>query len=179
MHLRQALYAAFMAACATLIASPTARATVVSAVTLESLTRQADEVIVATVVQSHAQWLDGRIVTDHQLRVVAVMKGRATPEASVMLETPGGVVGHLAQSIAGVPTLGPGGTYILFLSVGPTGLRYLTHLTASVMPMGTDPVSGDVMGTLPEGLTAVSDVTARGTVSLETLQRAVRSVVRP
>ena len=179
MHLRRALRVAWMVAWATWVASPTAQATVVSAVTVERLTRQADEVIVATVVQSHAQWLNGRIVTDHQLRVVAVMKGRVAPDASVMLETPGGVVGHLAQSIVGVPTLGPGGTYILFLSVGPTGLRYLTHLTASVMPMATDAVSGDVMGTLPEGLTGGAVVAPRGRVTLEAIERVVRSVVQP
>lgn len=152
-----------------------AGATVVVPITVQDLTRTSDDVVVATVVQGRSQWQGGRIVTDYQLQVAAVMKGALAPGATTVVRLPGGVVGRIGQTVAGVAPLTRGTTYLLFLATGPDGVRCLTHLTAAVMAMGADPVSGDVVGTVPEGLVAVPQGTHMGTVALEAMDRAVRA----
>lgn len=158
-----------------------ARATVVVPVTVETLTRRSDDVVVGTVRRASSLWDAGRIVTDYEVDVAAVMKGALAPHGTVVVRLPGGVVGRIGQTVPGVPGMVTGGTYLLFLDVGAAGTRYLTHLTASVVPVTADPTTGLVQGRVPEGMiTAPSPAvgTAGTPVALEGLTRAVRAAVQ-
>ncbi len=160
----------------------TAHATVVTPVTVAELTRRSDDVVVATVRRASPQWDGGRIVTDYELELLAVLKGRLVPHGTVTVRLPGGVVGRIGQTVPGVPGMEPGGTYLLFLDAGVSGLRYLTHLTASVVPV-TAGATGPVQAQVPEGMTVVSVSgpgpgpagvpAAGGLVALEVMTRAV------
>ena len=134
------------------------------------LTRTSDDVIVGTVRRSVSRWEGRFIVTDHEVELSAVLKGRLAPRAVVVLRVAGGVVGRIGQHIPGAPTLADGGTYLLFLAGGVSDLRYLAHASAAVVPMTLD-ASGQVQALPPETLAG-----AEPAMALERITAAVRAV---
>lgn len=175
------------------LASPprAAHATTVVPVTVEELAHRADEVVVATPRAQASRWLGRTIVTDVVLEVQTVLRGSLVGGARVTLQLPGGAVGRIAQMIPGAPAPQVGTPYVFFLSRAPNepGLYYVTHLTASVLPLAPVPNGGGAITVMPtaEGLIARATaqsapvtparptVMTRAGVPLEQLASAVRS----
>lgn len=119
---------------------PAAASTVVP-VTVETLARRADEVLVVTPRGSSAQWLARRIVTDYDLEVQSVVRGAVVPRAHVTLRAAGGIVGRIGQEVPGVPALAIDRPYVVFLTRAPglAGVYYFAHLTAAALPIVAAP----------------------------------------
>jgi hypothetical protein len=136
-------------------------ATTVVPVTVEQLSRRADVVVVATVRSTRALWEGRLIVTDCELEVRVAMKGALAPGQTLTLRVPGGVIGDLGQTIPGVPRLDRGETVVAFVTRAedrPAGLYYLTHLTASILPVSltgtaSTPSAALVVRPTAEGMT--------------------------
>ncbi len=158
--------------------SSVAVATTGRAVTVAELTRASDDVLVGTVRRSVSRWEGGHIVTDHDVEVGAVLAGRLVPGVTVTVRVAGGVVGRIAQSIPGAPTLEDGRAYMLFLAGGVSTVRYLAHMTAAVVPVVMD--GATVTAAVPSTLLTVP-VSGAGRptrMALTDLTRAV-GAVRP
>jgi hypothetical protein len=98
-----------------MVASPSARASLVEALDLAALVERADEVVLARVVSMESHFNDkGRIVTDVTMQVEEAEKGTRTPGAVVVVEQLGGSVGDLGMRIAGEPTYEVGEVVLLF-----------------------------------------------------------------
>lgn len=139
-------------------------------VTVAELTRASDDVVVGTVRRSVSRWEGRFIVTDHEVELSAVLKGRLAPRAVVVVRVAGGVVGRIGQHIPGAPALADGATYLLFLEGGISDVRYLAHVSAAVVPMALDS-SGQVRARPPETL-----VGGEPAMALERIAAAVRAV---
>jgi hypothetical protein len=159
--------------CVAVASASTVGATVTVPITLQELTERSDDVVVGEVRRASSQWDGGRIVTDYEIDIRAVMRGRTAVGTSLLARLPGGTVGRIGQTIAGVPSPEVGGTYVFFLQSGPSGLRYLTHLTASVMPVTLDTPTGTVSVTPHPSLTSL-----RAGAPLDAVSRAVLAVRR-
>ncbi len=170
--------AALVVAASLALSSP-ASATTTRPVTLAELTRSSDDVVVGTVRRSSSRWDGGFIVTDHEVEVVTALKGRLGPRMTIVVRVAGGVVGRIAQSIPGAPSLEDGRTYMLFLSGGISTARYLAHMTAAVVPVALD-ASGSVQATVPSSLVLApaSGASAQRptAVALDQVARAVSAV---
>jgi hypothetical protein len=94
---------------------PTAHATVVEALDLDTLVQESDEVVLARVIK---QWslLDerGRIVTDFQMQVEQSEKGNSVPGSAVVVRKLGGIVGGKGMRISGEPSFSDGELVLLF-----------------------------------------------------------------
>jgi len=139
-------------------------------VSVTELTRASDDVVVGTVRRSVSRWEGRFIVTDHEVELGAVLKGRLAPRAVVVVRVAGGVVGRIGQQVPGAPSLADGGTYLLFLAGGVSDVRYLAHMTAAVVPVTLD-AAGRVQASAPESLTE-----ATSGMALDRLAGAVRAV---
>jgi hypothetical protein len=103
---------------------PVAHASVVVALDLEALVQQADDVVVARVLQKQSKYdAQQRIVTDYTMQVERTEKGSAVPGAAVTVRQLGGVVGERGMRIAGEPTYVVGERVVLFGKRG--GRTYL------------------------------------------------------
>ncbi|MBL8684141.1 MAG: hypothetical protein JNK05_33515 [Myxococcales bacterium] len=135
------LSAVSMVTCAALVLSaPDAHATTVVPVTVEQLSSRADVVVVATVRSTRALWEGRLIVTDCELEVRVAMKGSLAPGQTLTLRVPGGVLGDIGQTIPGVPRVERGDTFVAFVTRAEDrapGRYYLTHLTASILPLSS------------------------------------------
>ncbi len=103
------------AAGSTLLATP-ASATVVQALDLAGLTREADEVVVARVLkqESHFDELKQHIVTDYLMQVEQVAKGNQQPGAAITVRKLGGEVAGRGMRIQGEPSYEVGEVVVLF-----------------------------------------------------------------
>lgn len=130
-----------MVTCAALVlGAPDASATTVVPVTVEQLALRADVVVVATVRSTRALWEGRLIVTDCELEVRVSMKGTLAPGQTLTLRVPGGVLGDVGQTIPGVPRVDRGDTIVAFVTRAEDrtpGRYYLTHLTASILPLSS------------------------------------------
>lgn len=149
---RQGSGAAWLLAGALALGAPGVGATTVVPVTVEALTRQSDEVIVASVMHATSRWQGGMIVTDHTLRVAAVFKGAVALQSELVVTVAGGVVGRVAQHVAEVPVPVVGQSYVWFVQRGEGGARYLAHMTAAVVPLRVAPGEARVLAEAPEAL---------------------------
>jgi Matrixin len=90
-----------------------AQASVSIAVLFDELVRTASAVAVATPVEQHGQWENGRIVTYTRAHVDAVVAGQLPSE--VVVRTMGGAVEDIGQIVDGEATLALGRPSLLFL----------------------------------------------------------------
>ncbi|MBK7860515.1 MAG: hypothetical protein IPJ65_18280 [Archangiaceae bacterium] len=99
-----------------LLALPAA-ATVVIAQNYEQLAQTSPLVVRATVGQVQAAWNEGHttIETFSELQVSAVLKGKVAPGATLMVRSPGGIVGNVGARVSGSPKFTPGEDTLLFL----------------------------------------------------------------
>lgn len=104
---RLALFAAF--------ASSLALATTLIAVDVPTLSQSADAIVLGTVLSSAPRLTrDGsRIITDTEIQVAEVLKG--TPEKTIVVMQPGGIVGDLGQRVEGTAPFTVGEEVVVFL----------------------------------------------------------------
>lgn len=111
----------------------TARATVVEALDLDTLVKDADEVVLARVIKQWSHYDErGRIVTDFQMQVEESVKGDSKPGAAVIVRKLGGVVGDRGMRISGEPSFTEGEVVLVFGSHGKK-----TYLRPVGMGQGT------------------------------------------
>ena len=110
-------------------------ATTTVAVTVEELARQSDDVALVRVLQRSSRWEGRFIVTDHEVEVLAVSRGALREGSRVVVRLAGGAVGRVAQVIPDAPEMVPGGNYLVFLRGGADGARFVSHMTAAVVPV--------------------------------------------
>lgn len=131
-----------------------AAATVMAAVSLEELAREAALVAVLTpTADQRAHWRDGRVVTDVVCAVAGALKGRAPSTVTVRL--PGGVVGDVGQRVEGAATLPPGAPAVVFLGAERDGARVVLAMSAGVLPLATIRGTVTVLPARTEGITFV------------------------
>ena len=80
----------------------------------EDMLRHAQLIVWGEVTGTASARLDGRLVTDAQVRVETVLKGRL-PGSAVTVRQPGGVEGGMREFLAGLPMLSEGNRVLLFL----------------------------------------------------------------
>ncbi|HEY6880130.1 MAG TPA: hypothetical protein VI299_19030 [Polyangiales bacterium] len=106
------------------VSTLSARASVVEALDLETLVREADSVVLARVIKSESHYDDrGRIVTDYQMQVEHVEKGNVALGAAVTVRKLGGIVGDKGMTISGEPSYTDGELVLLFGKGGKSYLR--------------------------------------------------------
>lgn len=106
-----------VAASAPCFLAPLAHATVAVALSLGDLVRDADHVVVADIVSAKSAW-DARhetIVTTIELAVVESWKGDALPAEHIAFDQPGGTVGDITMTVAGLSSFKPGERAVIFL----------------------------------------------------------------
>jgi hypothetical protein len=109
-----------------------ADASVSIAVTFDALVLASDAVALATPVEEHAQYEDGKIFTYTRLHVDNGIAGEAATGSDVYVRAFGGVVDHIGMVSEGEPTF----------SVGKQQLLFLRHGVVA----GTYNVTGDAQG---------------------------------
>lgn len=134
--MRRSLYLVTALAFGSVFAASTlphaAQASVVEAFDLDTLVKEADEVVLARVIRQSSHYDErGRIVTDVEMQVERVEKGTATPGAAVIVRRLGGVVGDRGMRIEGEPTFEDGELVLVF---GKRGKR--TYLRPVGMGQG-------------------------------------------
>jgi len=140
-----------MVSLASALGAPQAEATTVAPITVEALTAQSDEVLVATVLRAVSRWEGGMLVTDHAVRVAAVFKGTVALQSELTVTVAGGVLGRVAQVIPESPVPEVGRSYVWFVQRAG-GRRYLSHMTAAVVPLRVLPGEGRVAAEPAEAL---------------------------
>ncbi len=97
-----------------------ALATQVEALSLRELTRDADRIVVGTVIEQDAHYDDlDRIVTDATIRVEDTLYGPS--ESTIVVRHIGGVVGGLGLRVAGEEPYSTGSRMLLFLRTFDSG----------------------------------------------------------
>ncbi|MCA8953711.1 MAG: hypothetical protein KDE27_29640, partial [Planctomycetes bacterium] len=83
--------------------------------TLPELAREAQLIVIATVTDSRAEWLDdtGLIYTHCDLAVEATLKGKAPRDLRV--SEPGGTVGTMTLAVPSMPRYATGSRVLIFL----------------------------------------------------------------
>ncbi|MDB4986381.1 MAG: hypothetical protein JWN04_1559 [Myxococcaceae bacterium] len=92
-----------------------AHATLVEAVDLDALVKESDDVVLARVIKQWTQYDDkGRIVTDFQMQVERVEKGKSTPGSAIIVRKLGGMIGDRGMRISGEPSFTDGEVVLVF-----------------------------------------------------------------
>jgi hypothetical protein len=185
--------------CAALLAAPAltssltllpraTRATVMEPLSIDELAHRASLVVVARALDTHALLIAGRIYTDVALRVEETVRGSAAPGATVVVRTPGGVIGNEGQQVPGAPTFAAGQRYVVFLRTGAGGTVETVALAQGVLPVQEPAASSAVPRVVPAQIGAVAWVAPRGAsapptvvvpaagMPLEAFVRAVRAL---
>jgi hypothetical protein len=106
------------------LASHEADASVSIAVTFDALVLASDAVALATPVEEHAQYEDGKIFTYTRLHVDSSVAGDAATGGDVTVRAFGGVVDHIGMVSEGEPTFSVGKQQLLFLRHGVVAGTY-------------------------------------------------------
>jgi len=115
--LRSVVLVGAVAASAPCFTPGMAHATVAVALSLGDLVRDADHVVVADIVSAKSAW-DARhetIVTTVELAVVESWKGDTQPAEHIAFDQPGGTVGDVTMTVAGLSSFKPGERAVMFL----------------------------------------------------------------
>ena len=103
------------------LSSGRARASIVVALDLPELVRQADHIAIVDVTDVRSAWdsTGSRIFTTVDLKVVEVWKGGMDPAGKaathITILQPGGTVGDISMTIAGLSAFAPGERAVVFL----------------------------------------------------------------
>lgn len=117
------------------VTAPSAFALKVRAMALPDLVRESASIVIGTVGASGSVWNDAHdtIYTDSTVVVDEVLAGRPAPQITV--RQPGGAVGDVRATIAGVRYLQPGERVLLFLRTD--GVRhYLVGFSQGIWRVG-------------------------------------------
>jgi hypothetical protein len=121
-----------------------AAASIVVAMDLPTLVREADHIAVVDVVSTTADWdaKHERIFSTIDLKVVERWKGAAAAgEDHLRIVQPGGTVGDLTMTVTGLSTFSPGERALVFLRGTSTQARVL-GMGQGKRPMRLETVSG-------------------------------------
>src|SRR5262249_43365170 len=117
--------------------------------------------------------------------VQSCMRGNIVRGSRMVLRLPGGVVGRIGQQIPGVPFPEMNRPSVMFLSRADNlpGVFYLTHLTASVLPMvvgmdGSVTVMPAAEGLLTQGARSLSNAARPAATMMPSSGTALDLVVR-
>lgn len=128
-----------------LLSSPPAAASIVVAMDLPALVKQADHIAVVDVLSTSADWdaKHEKIFTTVELKVVERWKGApaAGVEDHLRVVQPGGTVGDLTMTVTGLSTFSPGERALVFLR-GAAGNARVLGLGQGKRPMRLEPSSG-------------------------------------
>lgn len=139
-----------------LLVPSAAQASVVEAMSLADLTREAEVIVVARVDGQRARYdAHGRIVTDVSLRIEESLHGRLAPGARVTALRLGGALGDLGLRVEGEASYVDGERVILFAR------WYTTPAGAFLRPVGMS------QGVLPITSEGGTDVAQPGGVGLD------------
>ncbi|HEY6558554.1 MAG TPA: hypothetical protein VI072_14830 [Polyangiaceae bacterium] len=105
------LTAVFLAA---LLVTPSARATLSRAVSLDELSRASTTAAIVLPLQQRSEWQAKRIVTFTRVRVERVVAGQSVT-SEIEIRTFGGVVGNIGQTVSGEADLVVGQRSLMFL----------------------------------------------------------------
>jgi hypothetical protein len=94
----------------------TASSTTIVVTSAIALARDADTIVVGTVVSIHARWERRRIVSDVDIRVERSVKGQAVAADVVRIRVPGGTVAGVAMRVLGAPQFATGERALLLLA---------------------------------------------------------------
>jgi hypothetical protein len=135
-----------------LLPSRPAAASIVVAMDLPALVKQADHIAVVDVVSTSADWdaKHERIFTTVELKVVERWKGApvAGAEDHLRIVQPGGTVGDLTMTVTGLSTFSPGERALVFLRGTANNARVL-GLGQGKRPMRQESTSGKWMVSRP------------------------------
>lgn len=113
----------FAALALSLLSQPSARASLVEALDLQTLVAESDQVVVARVLSLDSHFDErGQIVTDAAMQVEESVKGDVAPGAAVMVRRQGGTVGEIGMRVSGEPTFVVGETVVLFAAQSTGGV---------------------------------------------------------
>lgn len=90
---------------------------------LDDMIAKSTAIVRGKVTGSHAAFAGDVIYTHYQVQVLERWKG--SEQASVEFVVPGGTVGRVRQASEGVPQIGAGKEYVLFLWTSRAGLTYI------------------------------------------------------
>lgn len=110
------------------LSSPAARATTFVPMGIDDLTASSAAVVIATVERvAGARDGDGSLTTRVDLRIEQTLKGVVTSPTLVLREL-GGRVGHVSETVSGVPDYRVGEQGVVFVDIGPGGTLRTNHL---------------------------------------------------
>ena len=138
------LAGAMVAAAGVTMAPRPAIASIVVAMDLPALVREADHIAIVDVVSTTADWdaKHERIFSTIDLKVVERWKGAAAAgEDHLRIVQPGGTVGDLTMTVTGLSTFSPGERALVFLRGTSTQARVL-GMGQGKRPMRFESVSG-------------------------------------
>jgi hypothetical protein len=116
MSLRTLLFSGVILTCLSALApSPAARASIVELLDLDTLVKEADQVVLARVIREWSHYDEGgRIVTDFQMQVERAEKGDAVPGAAIIVRKLGGVIDGIGMRVEGEPSFQQGELVLVF-----------------------------------------------------------------
>jgi hypothetical protein len=107
-----------VAAALACMAAPPVAASVMEALDLPDLVREADEIVLGEVTRRASRWDGDRIVTDVTLNASECLKGQAPPGAPLVVTHLGGSVGSVGMRVEGMPQLEVGARALVFVRRG-------------------------------------------------------------
>ena len=119
-------------ACAVLyLAAAPVGAVTLQQLSMDELIARSTAIIQGRVLGSYAAWSNGEVFTHVQVQVSACWKGASAGVADLVV--PGGTLpSRVRQSIPGVPHLGEGQEYVLYLWTNRAGLTFVTGFQQGV-----------------------------------------------
>ncbi len=117
-----------------LVLASLAHAVTLQILSVSEMTEKSTSVVYGRILDSYGAFHGSMIYTHYRVQALETWKGSRVTE--IML--PGGTANGYRQTFAGVPTLGNGETYVMFLWAGPVGAPQLVGLTQGLLSVGTD-----------------------------------------
>ena len=162
-----------------------ASATVLVAADLSELVASAAVIVHGRVVNTEAQWLEGRrgIETLVTLEVEDALKGASIRE--VTFRVPGGQMGPYRSVMPGTPSFGEGDEVIVFLGGSGPAIPHLVGFSQGVFRVSGDGEAGRVVrGSVPLAVPPSATRMARGDgavgpTPLASFEDRVRTLARP
>jgi hypothetical protein len=176
-------------ALALLVVAQPAPASLIAAMDLGQLTRDAGRVVVGEVLSMRSEWSKGRrfIYTTIELQLAEVWKGEMPRGGRLTVVQPGGSVGDIEMHVHGLRAFQTGQRAVLFLSPGDPawtvglgqGHRPLRFDTLTRRWMVEPGDRSSVWRDPGDRTVTVAPTPEDGRVPLEDLRRLVRALVRP
>jgi hypothetical protein len=168
------------------LGSRTSRASIMIALDLPDLVRQAEHIAVVEVASVHAAWDEKheRIYSTIDLKVIENWKtpvaGITPPSNRLTIVQPGGTVGDISMTVTGLGIFTPGERSLVFLR-GPANHAQVVGMTQGKRPLRYESASRNWLVTPPDLRQAklVRPPNLKGTSPLQSQQQAPIVGVRP